>query len=114
MRGAPTPRPIYRHLTQSPRCAGGAVPSPYLPGVASVGLVITIGAWWAWPAVRTASTRSATAVAAATPRPRPLVAPRQSIVVLPFANRSDDPMGAVRSRPLQAEHRADRAGNPSR
>ena len=41
--------------------------------------------------MRTASTPSATAVAAATPRPRPLVAPRQSIVVLPFTNRSDDP-----------------------
>src|SRR5215471_438494 len=54
-------------------------------------LVITVGALWAWPAMRTASTPSATAVAAATPRPRPLVAPRQSIVVLPFTNRSDDP-----------------------
>jgi adenylate cyclase len=60
-------------------------------GIASVGLVITVGAWWAWPAMRTASTPSATAVAVASPSPRPLVAPRQSIVVLPFTNRSDDP-----------------------
>jgi len=100
------------HPIASLRRRSGAI--AVVAGVASVELVITIGAWWAWPAVRTASTPSATAVAAATPRPRPLVAPRQSIVVLPFANRSDDPMGAVRSRPLQAQHRGYRASNRAR
>ena len=60
-------------------------------GVASIGLVIAVGAWWGWAPMRTASTRPATAVAAATPNTRPLIAPRRSIAVLPFANRSDDP-----------------------
>jgi len=73
----------------SPGRRSGAI--AVVAGVASVGLVIAVGAWWGWPAMRTASTRSATAVAAATPNSRPLVAPRQSIAVLPFANRSDDP-----------------------
>ena len=85
------------HPIASLRRRSGAI--AVFAGVASVGLVIAVGAWWGWPAMRTASTRSATAVAAATPNSRPLVAPRQSIAVLPFANRSDDPMGAVRSRP---------------
>jgi TolB-like protein len=49
-------------------------------------LVIAVGAWWLWPA-----TKPAPAVAAATSVAQPLTAPRLSIVVLPFANLSNDP-----------------------
>ena len=51
-------------------------------------LVIAIGAWWYWPATKPSSP---SAVAAATSISQPLVAPRLSIVVLPFANLSNDP-----------------------
>src|SRR5215472_2313262 len=87
--GAPADLPASHAPIASLRRRSGA--SVVVAGVASVGLIITVDAWWAWPAIRTASTPSAAAVAAATPSPRPLVAPRQSIAVLPFANRSDDP-----------------------
>jgi TolB-like protein/Flp pilus assembly protein TadD len=56
-------------------------------------LVITVSAWWLWPAPRS-SPRLATAVAdapAAISIAQPPVAPRLSIVVLPFANLSNDP-----------------------
>jgi adenylate cyclase len=51
-------------------------------------LVIAVGAWWLWPATKPAPTP---AVTAATSIAQPLVAPRLSIVVLPFANLSTDP-----------------------
>jgi adenylate cyclase len=51
-------------------------------------LLVAAGGWWFWPATKPAST---SAVAAATSIPEPLVAPRLSIVVLPFANLSNDP-----------------------
>ncbi len=57
--------------------------------VASVAVVLAVVAWWAWPATRTASAPSA-AVAAATSFAQPVVAPRLSFVVLPFANLSSD------------------------
>jgi TolB-like protein/class 3 adenylate cyclase/Tfp pilus assembly protein PilF len=60
-------------------------------GTASVVLVIAIVAWWGWPAGRTAFTPSAAVTAAATPIVEPLVAPRLSIVVLPFTNLSNNP-----------------------
>jgi adenylate cyclase len=47
-------------------------------------LVIAVIAWWVWPALK-----SATSAAMSTSQP--LVAPRLSIVVLPFANLSRDP-----------------------
>jgi TolB-like protein len=50
-------------------------------------LVIACGAWWLWPATKP----SAPAVAATTTIAQPLQAPRLSIVVLPFANLSNDP-----------------------
>jgi class 3 adenylate cyclase len=60
-------------------------------------LAIAVIAWWVWPVTtssprsmnpaRLATERSQTALAA----PEPAVAPRLSIVVLPFANLSDDP-----------------------
>jgi TolB-like protein/class 3 adenylate cyclase len=52
-------------------------------------LVVAGGAWWLWPATKPSS---GPAVAAATTSiAQPLVAPRLSIVVLPFANLSNNP-----------------------
>src|SRR5262249_53934107 len=51
-------------------------------------LVIAASAWWLWPTTKSSSTP---AVAAATSIAQPLVTPRLSIVVLPFANISNDP-----------------------
>jgi TolB-like protein/class 3 adenylate cyclase len=51
-------------------------------------LVVAAGGWWFWPTTRPTSTP---AVAAATSIAQPLAAPRLSIVVLPFANLSNDP-----------------------
>jgi len=55
---------------------------------AGVALVLTVGAWWLWPATKLSPTPE---VGAATSIAQPLVAPRLSIVVLPFANLSSDP-----------------------
>jgi adenylate cyclase len=57
--------------------------------IASVAVFVAAVIWWGWP-VRTAPTTSQ-AVAAATSMAQPLVAPRLSIVVLPFANLSNNP-----------------------
>src|SRR5947199_2444525 len=55
-------------------------------------LAIAVIAWWLWPTRPSPSPTPVTAVAAiATSIPQPLVAPRLSIVVLPFANLSNDP-----------------------
>jgi TolB-like protein/class 3 adenylate cyclase/tetratricopeptide (TPR) repeat protein len=51
-------------------------------------VVVAASGWWFWPTTRPASTP---AVAAATSIAQPLAAPRLSIVVLPFANLSNDP-----------------------
>src|SRR5262249_17584690 len=59
-------------------------------GFVSVALVIAIVAWWGWPATRNAS-KPSSEVAAATSIVQPLIAPRLSIVVLPFSNLSNDP-----------------------
>ena len=60
-------------------------------------LVIAVIAWWVWPVTRSSPTLM-NAVGLATERsqsalsaPEPAVAPRLSIVVLPFANLSNDP-----------------------
>jgi adenylate cyclase len=50
-------------------------------------LAIAGGAWWLWPATKP----SPPAVAATTTSAQPLQAPRLSVVVLPFANLSNDP-----------------------
>jgi TolB-like protein/DNA-binding winged helix-turn-helix (wHTH) protein len=55
---------------------------------AAAALIIAIGGWWLWP---TARPTSAPVVAATTSATQPFVAPRLSIVVLPFANLSNDP-----------------------
>jgi adenylate cyclase len=57
-------------------------------GVASVALVIAVIAWWVWPVTKPSTSPT---VAAATSIAQPLVTPHLSIVVLPFANLSNDP-----------------------
>ncbi len=59
-----------------------------IAAAAGVALVLGVGAWWLWPATKLSRTPG---VVAATSIAQPLVAPRLSIVVLPFANLSDDP-----------------------
>jgi TolB-like protein/class 3 adenylate cyclase len=54
-------------------------------------LVIAVIAWWLWPATRSSPTPPAAVAAASASIAQPLVAPRLSIVVLPFANLSNDP-----------------------
>src|ERR1700738_3911259 len=54
-------------------------------------LVIAVVAWWGWPATRSSSTPPAAVAAAGTTSiAQPFVAPRLSIVVLPFVNLSND------------------------
>ena len=56
---------------------------------ASAAVVVVVGgAWWLWPTVKPSS---GPAVAVTTSIAQPLAAPRLSIVVLPFANLSNDP-----------------------
>ena len=55
---------------------------------AAAALVIAASVWWFWPTTTASPTP---AVAAATPTAQPVAAPRLSIVVLPFANLSNDP-----------------------
>jgi TolB-like protein/class 3 adenylate cyclase/Flp pilus assembly protein TadD len=53
-------------------------------------LVLAVVAWWGWSATRSSSTEPATVVATATSIAQP-IAPRLSIIVLPFSNLSNDP-----------------------
>jgi TolB-like protein/class 3 adenylate cyclase/cytochrome c-type biogenesis protein CcmH/NrfG len=81
MTDAPISVPRRRHSNVAPVAAA----------VAAL-LVLAAIAWWVWPAPRRPSTPPTTvATAATTPIAQPLVAPRLSIVVLPFANLSNDP-----------------------
>src|SRR6266481_6962509 len=68
--------PRRRHVT--PAAIGAA---------AAAALLIAAGAWWFWPAAKTSP---APTVAAATSVSQTRAAPRLSIVVLPFANLSED------------------------
>ena len=68
--------PRRRHVT--PAAIGAA---------ATAALLIAAGAWWFWPAAKTSP---APTVAAATSVSQTRAAPRLSIVVLPFANLSED------------------------
>jgi adenylate cyclase len=55
-------------------------------------LVIAVVAWCGWPATRSSSTPPAAVAAAGTTSiAQPFLAPRLSIVVLPFVNLSNDP-----------------------
>ena len=75
--GLPVAVPYRRSATRLAIAAGGMTAI----------VVIGVGAWWLWPAIKSAPTP---AVAATTSAAQTLVAPRKSIVVLPFANLSDD------------------------
>jgi adenylate cyclase len=65
--------------------------------VAAAALVIAVTAWWFWPATRSSPTPPEVVGTASESAPtapsviEPAVAPRLSIVVLPFANLSNDP-----------------------
>jgi adenylate cyclase len=54
-------------------------------------LVIAVIAWWLWPVTRSSPTETVAGAPAATSIAQLFVAPRLSIVVLPFANLSNDP-----------------------
>jgi adenylate cyclase len=73
----------------SPRRRRSAVAA--IAASAAAALVIAVGAWWLWTATRPSLSPPATVAATATSVPQPLVAPRLSIVVLPFTNLSNDP-----------------------
>jgi len=57
----------------------------------AMALVIVVVVWSGWPATRSSSTPPAVSAAATTSTAQPYVAPRLSIVVLPFVNLSHDP-----------------------
>ena len=67
-----------------------SVVAPIAAGVAAI-LVSAVIGWWLWPATQSSSAPPAAVAADATSLTQPLVAPRLSIVVLPFANLSNDP-----------------------
>jgi TolB-like protein/class 3 adenylate cyclase len=89
-------RPVRVHaLRLEDRSASSepiATPRHRVTGIAiaatTIALALAAGAWWFWPTVRPAAP---SAVAAATSSTHPPIAPRLSIVVLPFANLSNDP-----------------------
>jgi TolB-like protein/DNA-binding winged helix-turn-helix (wHTH) protein/Flp pilus assembly protein TadD len=64
--------------------------APSIAIAAAVGavLLVAVTAWWAWSTAKLSRTPAMTA---ATSNSEPLVAPRCSIVVLPFVNLSNDP-----------------------
>jgi adenylate cyclase len=72
-----------------PRWRRGSVTA--IVGIVSMALLIAAAAWWGWPAMRSPSTQPAAVSAIAASIPQPRVAPRLSIVVLPFTNLSSDP-----------------------
>ena len=92
---AKLPMPDALPLSSVPIAALRRRPRSIVPSVAAaVAAVLAIAAiaWWVWLAPRTPSTPPAAVAAAATTSiAQPLVAPRLSIVVLPFANLSNDP-----------------------
>jgi TolB-like protein/class 3 adenylate cyclase/Flp pilus assembly protein TadD len=66
-----------------------SVVAPIAAAVAAV-LVIALIAWWLWPATRFSPTATIARAPATASTALTLVAPRLSIVVLPFANLSND------------------------
>jgi TolB-like protein/class 3 adenylate cyclase len=80
MTNAPVPVPRGRHSNL-----------PSVAAAVAAVLVISAVGWWLWPATRTTSTLVAGAATTTSSIGQPLVAPRLSIVVLPFANLSNDP-----------------------
>jgi class 3 adenylate cyclase len=65
--------------------------APVVAAVAALLVIAAVG-WWVWPMPRPTSMPAiAIATGATSPIAQPLVAPRLSIVVLPFTNLSNDP-----------------------
>jgi adenylate cyclase len=65
---------------------------PYVATGAAALLLMAAVAWWVWPFAKTISAPAAPlATSTTTSIAQPLAAPRLSIVVLPFANLSNDP-----------------------
>src|SRR5205814_1019835 len=66
--------------------------APIVAAVAAVLIIIAVIAWWLWPATRSSPTATVagTPITASNAQP-PAIAPRLSIVVLPFTNLSNDP-----------------------
>ena len=86
-------RPKVASDLLAPRTLTSAPHRPNIAGTAigaavTTLLLIAASVWWLWPATKPSP---ATPVAAATSIAQPPVAPRLSIVVLPFTNLSDDP-----------------------
>jgi TolB-like protein/class 3 adenylate cyclase/DNA-binding winged helix-turn-helix (wHTH) protein/Tfp pilus assembly protein PilF len=65
------------------------VVGPSIAAAIAMVLALGAGAWWLWPATKRSPAPET--AAAATSISEPFVAPRLSIVVLPFANLSNDP-----------------------
>jgi adenylate cyclase len=80
----PTDPPISLPVAVHPRRTTARIATA---AGAAAALVIAAAAWWLWPAAKPSP---ASAVAATTSIAQPLTAPRLSIVVLPFANLSDE------------------------
>jgi len=81
--------PASAVLPEAPPRRRGPIAAMAAAAVAA--LVIALFGWWLWPATRSTPTPTVTAVAGAPTASQPLVAPRLSIVVLPFANLNNDP-----------------------
>jgi adenylate cyclase len=62
-----------------------------MTAAAAAVVVIAVIAWWLWPPTRSLPTATVAGAPAAVSIAQPLVAPRLSIVVLPFTNLSNDP-----------------------
>ena len=75
--------------TSAPRQRRGTVLA--IAAAVAAALVIGVSVWWMWPGMRSASTVPMASAPTATSISQPVVAPRLSIVVLPFANLSNDP-----------------------
>jgi adenylate cyclase len=82
------PAPVSRRRVAAPTTIAAAI---------GAALVIPVISWWFWPATRSSPTPAAAVGTASesaqtfTSQVEPAVAPRLSIVVLPFANLSNDP-----------------------
>jgi adenylate cyclase len=68
-----------------------AAPWAVVAAVAAAVLVLAVVGWWGWSGTRSPSTEPATVEATTTSITKPPTAPRLSIIVLPFANLSNDP-----------------------
>ena len=75
--------------TSAPRQRRGTVLA--IAAAVAAALVIGVSVWWMWPGMRSASTVPMASAPTATSISQPVVAPRLSIVVLPFVNLNSDP-----------------------